>query len=210
MNKIIFVDDDSDVRATYSLSMKMMFGDKFEVICLDVESSLNEMMKVLDNQANKVTYFIDENLKHSGRATYTGIELIKKIRIIDSKIPIYILTSTADVIDQYQGDIEFVIDKNDWDSQGEEGNLAKRFLRHINTYQDIKSEQAQRFDELFEKSLFSSLSVEEIEEFDALNIGRSKTLVDEKLISEESIQKLEVASGELNNIYKQLNGSDDE
>ncbi|MFT6872808.1 MAG: hypothetical protein ACJAVN_001820 [Roseivirga sp.] len=210
MNTIIFIDDDSDVRATYELSMQMMFGEQFTIRCLDVEPSLNEMMQELDSIPNKVTYFVDENLKHSGRATYTGIELIKKIRIVDSKIPIYILTSTADEIEQYQGDIEFVIDKNDWDSQDEEGNLAQRFLRHINTYQDIKSEQAQRFDKLLEKSLFCSLSDEEIEEYDALNIGRSKKLFSERLISEESIQKLEAASGELNALYQQLNSGENE
>lgn len=209
MNTVIFIDDDSDVRATYNISMGMMFGEAFNIICLDVNTTINEMMQVLDLIPEKVTYFVDENLKHSGKATYTGIELIEKIRIVDSKIPIYILTSQAGTIDQYQGDIEFVIDKNHWDSQDDgEDNLAKRFLRHINTYKDIKSSQAIRFDELFEKSLFSSLLDEEVEEFNALNIGRSKILADERLISEESIQELEKASEELDAIYSQLNANE--
>lgn len=209
MNTVIFIDDDSDIRATYSISMEMMFGESFNIICLDVQTTMDEMMQELDLISEKVTYFVDENLKHSGKATYTGIELIEKIRIVDSKIPIYILTSQAGTIDQYQGDIEFVIDKNHWDSQDEdEDNLAKRFLRHINTYKDIKSSQAIRFDELFEKSLFSSLSAEEVDEFNALNIGRSKKLFDERLISEESIQELEKASDELDAIYTQLNANE--
>ena len=168
------------------------------------------MMNVLDGISDKVTYFIDENLKHTGRANYTGLELIEKIRLIDFKIPIYILTSSADDIEQYHGDIEFVIDKNDWESEDEEANLTKRFLRHINTYRDIKSKQAKRFDELLDKSIFSTLTTEEVDEFRALNIGRGKQLIDEKLVSDESLQELKVASNELNAIYERLSRDENE
>ncbi len=195
---------------TYKLSMELMFDDEFEIICLDVEVTLKGMMEVLDEISGKVSYFVDENLKHTGKATYTGIELIEEIRKIDTKVPIYILTSTADEIDQYLGDIEFVIDKNDWESDGEEDNLTQRFLRHIHTYKDIKSEQAKRFDELFEKSLFSTLTADEVEEFSVLNLGRSKKLVDEKLISEESLAELNTAADELSAIYSELIKGKDE
>lgn len=210
MSTIIFIDDDHDVRDTYKLSMELMFGDEFEIICLDVEITLKDMMTLLDELPEKVSYFVDENLKHSGKATYTGIELIEEIRKIDTKIPIYILTSAAGEIDQYLGNIEFVIDKNDWESDDEDDNLKQRFLRHINTYKDIKTEQAKRFDELFEKSLFSTLTADEIKEFDVLNLGRSKKLVDERLISEESLAELYATSDELNEIYKDLIKGEDE
>jgi hypothetical protein len=210
MNTIVFIDDDNDIRDTYKLSMELMFDDEFEIICLDVEITLKDMMAVLDGVIGKVSYFVDENLKHSGKATYAGIELIEEIRKIDTKIPIYILTSTADAIDQYLGDIEFVIDKNDWESDDEEDNLKQRFLRHIHIYKDIKSEQAKRFDELFEKSLFSTLTTDEVEEFNILNLGRSKELLDERLISEKSLAELNAASDELNVIYAELTKNEDE
>lgn len=210
MNKIVFIDDDRNIRATYELSMQMMFEKSFEIVCLDVKPSLKEMMQVLDAIPDKVTYFIDEKLKHSGVASYTGSELVEQIRLIDSKIPIYMLTSYSGEIEQYLGDVEFIIDKNDWDSDEEEDNLKKRFLRHINTYEDVKSKQAKRFDDLFEKSLFSTLSNDEIKEFEALNIGRSKILVDERLISEEALAELNAASDELDAIYADLKKTDDE
>lgn len=210
MNKIVFVDDDINIRDTFKDSIEFMFDNEFEAICLDVEPSLKEMMQVLNSYDSKVSYFIDEKLSHEGRAQYSGIDLIEEIRKIDTKIPIYILTSTADEIEQYLGNIEFVIDKNDWESEDEEDNLKQRFLRHIHTYKDIKSEQAKRFDELFEKSLFSTLSNDELEEFDSLNIGRSKVLLDERLISEESLDKLKAASDELDAIYADLKKADDE
>ncbi|MFT5308960.1 MAG: hypothetical protein ACI96V_002124 [Thalassolituus oleivorans] len=204
MSQIIFVDDDENIRATFKDSIDFMFESEFEAVCLDVQPSLPEMMKTLDSYNETVAYFIDEKLSHGGRAKYSGLDIISEIRKIDSKIPIYILTSTADAIEQYLGDIEFVIDKNDWESDDEEENLKQRFLRHIHTYKDIKSKQAVRFDELFEKSLFSSLTREESEEFRILNIGRSKKLVDEQIISEDSLNKLNSASKELDDIYQEL------
>lgn len=204
MNTIIFIDDEEIVRETYQVAMQLVFGAHFEIICLDVESNLQEMMKVLDGIENKVTYFIDEKLKHTGKATYSGLDLVEKIRMVDSKIPIYILTSAADDVDKYHGDIEFVIDKNDWSVDEEDENFSKRFIRHINTYRDIKSSQAKRFDELFEKSLFSTLSVEERKEFESLNVIRSKKLIDEAIISEESLEEIRLASDELSEIYAEL------
>lgn len=207
MNTIIFIDDDSDVRATYQLSMSLMFSGEFEVLCLDVEPSLDSMVQVLKDIPEKITFFIDEKLKHSGVATYNGVELAEKIRVFDSKIPIYILTSFADEIEKYLGDIEFVIDKNDWDL--DDTNLKQRFLRHINTYKDIKSQQAKRFEVLLEKSIFSTLTEDELEEFKALDLSRIKNVSSEGIISEESLGKLNEASNELDAIYLELKGNDD-
>lgn len=210
MNKIIFIDDDNDVRATYELSMSIMFPKDFEILCLDVEPSLDEMLQVLNNIPDKVTYFIDEKLKHSGKASYTGVELVEKIRVFDSKVPIYILTSYADEIEKYLGDIEFVIDKNDWDLEEDDGNLIKRFIRHINTYKDIKSQQAKRFEVLLEKSIFSTLTEAELDEFKALDLSRVKNIPSEGIISNELLNELNAASNELDAIYLELKGRDDE
>lgn len=210
MNTIIFIDDDSDIRATYELSMRMMFSEEFKIICLDVEPTLEGMILKLSDIPDKVTYFIDEKLKHSGIASYSGVELVERIRLFDSKIPIYILTSFSDEIEKYLGDIEFVIDKNDWDLDEEEQNLTKRFLRHINTYKDIKSKQAERYEVLLEKSIFSTLSQEEIEEFKSLDLSRVKNINSEGIISVESLDELKAASDELDKIYIELGKGDDE
>ncbi|NQE78025.1 hypothetical protein [Pantoea ananatis] len=204
MEKIIFIDDDSDIRTTYEISMRMMFSSDFEIISLDVKASLEEMISILNEIPNKVTFFIDEKLKHSGIASYNGVELAERIRFFDSKIPIYILTSYSDEIEKYLGDIEFVIDKNDWDVETESDNLLKRFLRHINTYKDIKSTQVRRFEFLLEKSLFSALSEEELEEYKSLDLSRVKCTPNERIISEESLKRLNSTSEELNRIYDEL------
>jgi hypothetical protein len=210
MNTIVFIDDDSYIRATYELSMSMMFSEGYKIVCLDVEPSLEEMIHVLNEIPEKVTYFIDEKLKHSGIASYNGVELVERIRFFDSKIPIYILTSFSDEIEKYLGDIEFVIDKNDWDLEEDDGNLIKRFLRHINTYKDIKSKQALRFEYLLEKSIFQTLTEVEIEEFKSLDLSRVKNISSEGIISNESLADLKAASDELDKIYSELRKGDDE
>lgn len=210
MNTIVFIDDDINMRATFELSIRMMFSEEYEVICLDVEPTLEGMTHILNNIPDKITFFIDEKLKHSGVASYTGVELVERIRLFDSKIPIYILTSYSDEIEKYLGDIEFVIDKNDWDFEEEGENLTKRFLRHINTYKDIKSKQAERYEFLLEKSIFSTLSEEEIEEFNNLDLSRVKNINSEGIISAESLDKLNTASDELDKIYAELRKSDNE
>ncbi|HCM9504267.1 hypothetical protein L8P89_11775 [Enterobacter roggenkampii] len=210
MNTIIFIDDDRDVRTTYSISMSLMFKEDFDIICLDVETSLENMLDVLNRIPDKVTYFIDEKLKHSGIAKYNGVELAERIRVFDSKIPIYILTSFSDEIEKYLGDIEFVIDKNDWDLEGDDNNLIKRFLRHINTYKDIKSQQAKRFEYLLEKSIFSTLTENELLEFKSLDLSRIKNISSEGIISEQSLSELNAASDELDSIYLELKDDHDE
>lgn len=210
MNTIVFIDDDSYIRATYELSMSMMFSEGYKIVCLDVEPSLEEMIHVLNEIPEKVTYFIDEKLKHSGIASYNGVELVERIRFFDSKIPIYILTSFSDEIEKYLGDIEFVIDKNDWDLEEDDGNLIKRFLRHINTYKDVKSKQALRFEYLLEKSIFQTLTEVEIEEFKSLDLSRVKNISSEGIISNESLADLKAASDELDKIYSELRKGDDE
>jgi|GEM_PF-2994633 len=208
MDTIIFIDDDKDVRETYELSMSLMFSDEYKVLCLDAEPTIDKMIQLLNSINDKVIYFVDEKLKHSGIANYTGVELVQKIRIFDTKIPIYILTSFSDEIEQYLGDIEFVIDKNDWESEDAEDNLKKRFLRHINTYKDIKSKQAVRFECLLEKSLFSTLTQEETDEFKALDLSRVKNISSEGIISDESLNELKAASDELDFIFNELKKGD--
>ncbi|MHA2707189.1 hypothetical protein [Vibrio owensii] len=201
---IVFIDDDAGMRRTYRRKLRRIFlaQEGYKIVCPDLKRDMREMIYALNEIDNKVTYFIDEDLMHVGIASYKGTELIEKIRVNEPNIPIYIITSNLSWVDEHLGDIEFAIDKNRWDE--EHDKYAQRFLRHINTFKTIKSEQAARFDELFAKSLDEPLTEEETEEYKALNVMRSKTLVDEDLISEESVAKLDQQAEELAVILAEL------
>ncbi|UQV23190.1 hypothetical protein [Vibrio sp. J383] len=199
---IVFIDDSAAVRRTYQRRLSRVFGSEYSIECPELSPDLESMLHTLSLIEDKVTYFIDEDLVHEGIAEFMGSELIERIRVNDPSIPIYILTSDLTRVEEPLGNIEFAIDKNSWDESKDQ--YAKRFFRHIKTLKTIKTEQAKRFDELFGKSLVEPLTEEEKVEYDELNVVRSKTLVDEAVISDESLAKLDRQSRDLQALYEEI------
>ncbi|WIF58239.1 hypothetical protein [Atlantibacter hermannii] len=208
MAKIIFIDDREDVRTTYRMNLSRIFRNVAEVMALEPLALLDDMIAYLDSIDNKVMYVIDEDLKHFGQAQYSGAELIKAIRIYDRKIPIYILTGYILTIDKNLADVEFVIDKGEWNDNSEK--FAKRFLRHIDTYNEVKDAQEKRFDELLCKSLTSPLDENEQKEYSALNFNRSKILSNESVITVKDIEQLNEKTNKLIEIQRRLSELDHE
>jgi tetrahydromethanopterin S-methyltransferase subunit G len=206
--KIIFIDDREDVRFTYKRNLSRIFKDIAEVIAIEPRESIEEMLQHLDNIDEKVMYVIDEDLKHFGVARYSGAELIQAIRITDRKIPIYILTGYILEVDKNLEDVEFVIDKGEWNENAQK--FAKRFLRHIDTYYEVKNNQEKRFDELLCKSLTTVLTEDEQKEFNALNLNRSKILINESVISTKDIEMLNDKEQKLLSIQEKLRTLSDE
>ncbi|MGR4050480.1 hypothetical protein [Kosakonia cowanii] len=187
--KIIFIDDREEVRYTYKRNLSRIFRDIAEVIALEPLEQITSMISFLDGIEDKVMYVVDEDLKHYGVAQYSGAELIQAIRLSDRKIPIYILTGYILNIDKNLADVEFVIDKGEWNENSEK--FAKRFLRHIDTYYEVKNRQEERFDELLCKSLTSILTDDEEKEYSALNLNRSKILSNESVITKRDLEQLD-------------------
>ncbi|WP_241172995.1 hypothetical protein [Serratia marcescens] len=203
-DKIVFINDQERVRNLYGSRLQRLFGDIVDVVALEPKSTTEDMLSELISIKNIVAYIIDENLTYSGKANYQGVGLIKRIREIDQKIPIYILTSNTSLVDVKLGDIEFVIDKVDFSQEENKNKFLQRFLRHLSTYKDIKTQQAKRFDELLIKSLDNPLSEEEKDEFNGLNAIRSKTLIDEGCISEKDLESLQEQNKKLSEIENKL------
>lgn len=206
IDKVIFIDDQLDVLRIFSKRLNRLLGEYAEVKGLLPLEDISQMLSKLQSMDNIVAYIIDENLKHSGDASYQGIDLIKKIRELDSKIPIYILTSDKDAVDELLSDIEFVIGKVELNNKSYKEYFRKKFLRHLSTYKDIKTEQGQRFDLLLSKSLKEPLTEEEKSEYEGLNIIRSKILLDEASISESDLAELDEQAAKLSALEDKLKG----
>jgi hypothetical protein len=209
-DKVILIDDQPDVLETFGRRLNRLFTGHADVLCIAPEPTIEEMINNLNAIDNIVALIIDENLQHSGFTDYQGVELISKIREVDSKVPIYILTSDTSWVDPLLGDIEFVIDKVDINNKENKEEFLKKFIRHLATYKDIKSIQAQRFDLLLSKSLSNPLTVEEQTEFDAINLIRSKVLLDEATITDTDLDKLDVTSAKLDALEVELKNLMDE
>jgi len=206
--KIIFIDDREEVRFTYKRNLSRIFHDVADVIALDPLENLTDMISLLDQIDEKAMYVVDEDLKHYGVAQYSGAELIQAIRISDRKIPIYILTGYILNIDKNLADVEFVIDKGEWNENAQK--FAKRFFRHIDTYYEVKNLQEKRFDELLCKSLTSTLNDDEEKEYSALNLNRSKILHTESVITAKDIEMLDDKERKLIDIQNRLREIDNE
>ncbi|PMK99875.1 hypothetical protein BCT90_02915 [Vibrio lentus] len=204
MDNIIFIDDQEKVLKTYARRLTRLFKEVAEVVPLLPSRTVPEMLTVVSEVENVIAYIIDENLKHSHKAKYQGIELIKSIRDLDPKVPIYILTSDTSWVNPLLGDIEFVIDKVDLNKPENKDDFAKKFFRHIDTYKDIKSERAKRFDVLLAKSLMESLTDEERNEYNELNVLRSKSLLDEAIISDRDVEELNIKSKQLSELQEEI------
>lgn len=202
LGNIIFIDDVENVRNIYKRRLARIFGNEYNIVCPELMYTLEDMLRSLDEIEDKVSYFIDEDLMYTGDAGFKGTELIEKIRVNEPRIPIYIITSNLTWVDEQKGDIEFAIDKNKWDE--DKDKYAQRFFRHIDTFLTIKSKQAKRFDELFVKSLEEPLTQEEKKEYDELNVVRSRKLVDEAIITEESVAELDRQSKALEELFEEL------
>ena len=210
MDNVIFIDDQDNVRKVFGQRLKRLFAELANVIVLEPLPTTEEMITKLLSLDNVVSYIIDENLTYSGGTDYQGVELIRKIRELDMKIPIYILTSDTSWVDPLLGDIEFVIDKISLNQDENKAKFLQKFTRHLFTYKDIKTEHAKRFDELLVKSLSEPLQPEEKEEFEALNIVRSKILIDEASISQEDLDFLSFQQNKLDELEEKLKEIKDE
>lgn len=197
---IVFIDDQKNVRDIIGKRLQRLFGDIAQITALEPSSTTDEMLQKLFLIENIVSYIVDENLMHSGGTDYQGVGLISKIREINSKVPIYVLTSDVSAVDPLFGDIEFVIDKVDFNKVDNKEKFLKRFVRHLSTYKDIKNDFLLRFEELLLKSLTEPLTASEKDEFESLNTIRSKILMDEGCISEKDVEELNMQSEKLDDI----------
>jgi len=146
---------------------------------------------------------IDQRLKDTGIANYTGIELANYLRIIDSKVPIYILTNYTDDFHHSPGSnwiVEDILDKESFtDDENSRMEIAARIVRRINVFEDILGEREKRFHELLSKSFDQELSKDELTELQSLQEARmNSVLVDE-------VQQLSALEQELDNFKSILN-----
>jgi hypothetical protein len=161
-----------------------MLSPSVDIAPINPPFSTMQEYHVLLQDLDTASIIIDQRLKDTGIANYTGIELANHLRSIDTKIPLYILTNFAEDFDVKSGSgwsVEDVIDKGRL--SGDENTrreVAARILRRINVFGDILDEREERFHDLLVKSLSQSLSVDELEELERLQeIRASSILADE-------------------------------
>lgn len=148
---------------------------------------------------------IDQRLGDSQPTDHTGIQLATRLRSVSQKLPIYILTTYAD-IDDFEGkewsveDIlrkEILSGQDDPDNQREFRIIMERLLRRINVHQGMLEDRDRRFRELLKKSLEEELTPIEKSELDELRFARTAVILSDE---QEKLSKLEAALDRLKNL----------
>lgn len=163
-----------------------------EVVPLIARHLKEDYSDVLDN-SETVAIVLDQKLKGTGIATYSGTELAKYMRTLKSKLPIYILTNYASEAEEFSGSewsIEDIIAKDDLGDPERTTILVARLLRHIDTYEDILDKREHRHKELVMKGLSDELSTEELRELSELQFQRSSVSLTDELSRIKQLEEL--------------------
>lgn len=203
-DKVIwFIDEDETELRTYQRELAKRLGGNVKVEAIAPYSKMQDYKKALSDEKT-VAIIIDQKLKNTGKAHYTGLELAEYLRGINPKLPIYILTNYSKDISLDEGlNVEYILDKSDFKDDAKANTITARILRHMDTYTDILSKRGQRFKKLLEKSMKQKLNKDEYDELEQLKYIRlSSTLASEL----EKTQKLEQTISANQKLLAQLKG----
>lgn len=204
--KILFVDENEDQRETYTLMLQDCFpkGDGVPIVSgVEPKPHVGDMSFLVENPS-VVAIILDEQLKESGVAQYYGIELASYLRTLNSKIPIYILTSFVGSEELLEGEmqVEDILSKQDLSAK--KHVVGARILRRIDSYLEIMGNRNVRFELLLRKSVRGELAEKEKEELEELGYLRDSSFEVEEIISAEKLKKLEALEEKISQIENGL------
>ena len=155
--------------------------------------AMSEYIPIIED-IRTICIILDQKLKNTGYANYTGIELALYLREQNPIIPIFILTNYPDDITANGWGVEDVLQKDDFYSQVEDETgshiLRERLSRRIAAYTNVINQTETRFSELLLKSIENDLSDDEREEFEALGFFRTKPTMTRELEQLAELEKI--------------------
>lgn len=190
------IDEDEHQLRTYRAMLEKAIPSEgnIEVKGIKAYPKKVDYLEVL-NDPRTASIIIDQRLKETGEADYTGIELAQFLRSINDKLPIYILTNyPEDEMANGDWSVEDVISKEEIGKKDRQQVIVARLLRRISVHQVILGEREQRFRALLKKSLDSELNEKEQDELNELRFARISAIA----ASEEGRR------GELEDTFKKM------
>jgi hypothetical protein len=173
MKNIVFaVDEDTTLHWSIKASLEQIYGDEIEVIIDKPKPTIVEMIEHLVSIGDRlVALILDERLNDTGECNYLGSDFAEAFRDINSKIPMYILTSFGA---DDSGDIEYILTKDSLHQDLDA--LKQRLRRHVDIYKDIVGSRRVRLDKLVVLELQGNLTEEFQIELDELLYWRAKPI----------------------------------
>jgi DNA-binding LytR/AlgR family response regulator len=208
-NKIYFIDEDAAARRANCRYLSALLDEpKLYIESLEPLRNFHEYNDLV-SRPSTAAFILDQRMKGSGLVNYQGIDLARYLRGIDSKMPIYILTGHPGEDADFAGSrhlVEYIIGKDEIeDIHSDQAKIVKaRILRHLNTFNDIRDEQEQRFHDLILKSMNGKLTLEEAEEMNRIEgVTTAPLVAAERARENELNDKLEKLRAVLEALPKQ-------
>jgi len=202
---VLWIDENKSALDIFAPFLEECFGGEVIIIPELPENDLPTMLDRIFHEQNLISLVIDQRLKSTGKATYTGIELAEAVRRLDKKIPVYILTNYAEDIGDLDYQVEDVLEKDHLHEKSYQRKIAARVRRHADIFDDIVSSRETRFDELLCKSLQAELSAGERDQFERLDFWRNKIVFAKEEASAEKLkQELDKQQKELDELRQEI------
>lgn len=202
---IIYIDEELMARNLFPRRLQRYLNDEVKVISIDPLSDIDEMVEFIENYDSLISVIVDQRLNVAGTASYLGTELVRKLRLVDQLMPIYILTNFVEDIDPSLGSVEYILNKDDFLTEDKLRSISERITRHVNIFNSILDERERRFEELLRKRFESPLSEEESKEFSLLKYSREKKSLASTFIDcDELTRKIEMAEAKLKEIENKI------
>ncbi|MGJ7514466.1 hypothetical protein ACSFE6_09040 [Pseudomonas baetica] len=186
---VLYIDEEPKALRVNGRALQRCFGDEAKIVAIEPEMFKEKMVETIFSYENIGSVIIDQKLKAAGTADYFGTELAVSIRQLDRKIPVYILTNFAQELDPENGDIEYVLSKDDLIDSDKVEAISARLRRHLNIFKDITTARNNRFEELLRKSNSIGLSEEELIEYKEIGFYRERKILASELIDAEELNR---------------------
>lgn len=176
-NPIIWIVDEDNTQLDTHHDVLSMVMPGMDVRKFLAPPKMSDFLTILDN-GNTACLLLDQRLKETGVADYTGIELAQYVSDINNQLPVFILTNFPDW-QEFEEDSEKVEDilNKAHIRLSEDGlkRIVSKIQRRVNVYLDLRSDQARRTNELIEKSFRGSLSEDEANELALYEVENDKS-----------------------------------
>ena len=173
---IYFLDEEESQRNVIRNALRKLFADGYEIKELPVLNEMADYLPFLDSR-DVAAVFIDQHLDQTGEITgFTGVQLSQMLREHFREMPIYVVTGHAiegELTSEKAGATDGVVSKSAI-AIGDPRSLAfkQQFLRRVGQYDRALNQQQTRFRELLFKRLKGTITQEEKDELERLEIER--------------------------------------
>jgi|GEM_PF-943623 len=206
-----FIDENARELQTYAQILRRLLPQTIEVREQKPYPSMQEYVSLLENPQTSCI-ITDQQLKVSGVAGYTGIDLAEYLRQINTKLPIYILTNFSEDRDAFldgEWSVEDIISKENLRKSHEQVVIAARISRRIDVYNDVQDSRTQRVQTLLTKSLDDELSPDEVAEIETLLMQKNSPHLADELLEIQQMEEVIKAHEDLMRRYREIEDLED-